>query len=385
MPSTVSLWKFSAMDSLFFRDGRPMNAGESAWIDSQFPPTGQTLQGAIRAAILDYVDADIQKFQGGENCLPANGGSLREEIGDGGSIGNLDLCGPFVACNDELFFPVPLDLVKNKQHAFSLLSPSEKPVTSDMGCLRLPSVTGQGFKTEEGKYISSSTMTTLLQGKTDNLQLLPLIAASENEDALADREPKVGLARDNQKRTNTEGKLFAIAPIRPRTGVTINVQATGIKSSHCPSNTFVQKLGGEGKVARLSVEVGQQLTMPVPHINQLADRIRFKIVFISPALLEEGLLLPVSNRQTETDFLWQGAVNSCELKVVTACIDKPVKIGGWNLMKRCSEPLRPFIPAGSVFFCEADISRKQAVINLHNSKTGKDTQYGFGHILIGKW
>lgn len=49
------------------------------------------------------------------------------------------------------------------------------------------------------------------------------------------------------------------------------------------------------------------------------------------------------------------------------------------------KPLRSFIPAGSVFFCEAEADQEEAVRTLHNSKIGQETEYGFGHILIGKW
>ncbi|MCI5122256.1 MAG: hypothetical protein D3908_13925 [Candidatus Electrothrix sp. AUS4] len=206
IPKTV--WKFSAMDSLFFRDGSPMNMGESAWVDSVFPPSGQTLQGAIRAAILDYLDADIRAFQKGKDCLPDNGGSLKDEIGDACSLGGLRLTGPFLERNDEVFFPAPLNLVKNKDNAYALLCPSEKPVRCDMddsSGIRLPAAAGPGWKPLNGKYISAAGMQEVLRGDVAELQdeshgpkLASLIGASCDEPALADREPKIGLARETQ-------------------------------------------------------------------------------------------------------------------------------------------------------------------------------------------
>lgn len=386
---TTMLWEFSAMDSLFFRDGKPMNMGESAWVDSLFPPTGQTLQGAIRAAILDFLDADISKFQKGENCLP-DGGSLKEEIGDATSLGNLKLSGPFVDRAGQLFFPAPFDLVKNRDGAFGLLAPSQHNVPSDAGTIRFPCISGRGYKTQEDNFISSESLDNLLRNTTDDLELVPLIAESREHSGLADREPKVGLARDNSTRTNIEGMLFAIAPVRPRPEVSLMVAVRGAQEKHYPSDTFLQKLGGEGKLARITT--GGHLTLPGPYINKQDDRIRFKIVLISPALLEERLLIPdadtLQKRRQEPGVettLWQGLFEQCRFEVVTACIGKPKKIGGWNMKKWKAEPLRSFIPAGSVFFCEADTDQEQAVLDLHDIKTGQKTEYGFGHILIGKW
>ncbi len=375
------------MDSLFFRDGRPMNMGESAWVDSQFPPTGQTMQGAIRAAILDSLDADIHRFQNGENCLP-DGGSLREEIGDASSLGALKLVGPFIAKDGQLFFPAPLDLVKNRQGEFGLLTPSDKAVFSDLGTIRYPAISGNGYKTQEDNYISCQNLEKLLRNETDDLELIPLLAASGIDNGLADREPKIGLARDNETRSSKEGYLFAIAPVRPRTDVTIVVGVKGVASKHHPPDHFLQKVGGEGKLARITTN--SSWSLPAPCLNRSNDRIRFRIVFLTPALPDEDFLIPDNvamqlKNPLEPVPLWQGQINGCLLAVITGCIGKPSKIGGWNLKEHRSKPLRSFIPAGSVLFCEAEADQKTAILSLHNQTIGKDTEYGFGHILIGKW
>jgi len=120
---TIRTWQFNAADSLFFGGGKPMNAGESYWIDSQFPPTGLTLQGAIRTAVLYYTGADIDAFTTGDPCLD-DGGSLKNEIGSAKSLGNLKLTGPFLHNNGELLFPAPLDLMSNRYGQRALLKPA---------------------------------------------------------------------------------------------------------------------------------------------------------------------------------------------------------------------------------------------------------------------
>src|SRR5438045_439322 len=43
-------------EPLLFRTGRPFNAGEHNFADSIFPPTPETLQGALRATIATHWD-----------------------------------------------------------------------------------------------------------------------------------------------------------------------------------------------------------------------------------------------------------------------------------------------------------------------------------------
>ncbi|MCI0538133.1 MAG: type III-B CRISPR module-associated protein Cmr3, partial [Verrucomicrobiales bacterium] len=47
----MTLFTFTPLDTLFFRDGRPYNKNESnSQVVSQFPPFAPTLIGAVRAA-----------------------------------------------------------------------------------------------------------------------------------------------------------------------------------------------------------------------------------------------------------------------------------------------------------------------------------------------
>lgn len=384
-------WTFEALDTLFFRDGNPMNAGESGWLQSQFPPTGQTLQGAIRAAILDELGANIKAFQNGEICLE-NGESLKEEIGDASSIGNLNLTGPFLQKDEQLLLPAPLDLIKNSQDVFSLLVPADAPIECDMGLVRLPEPRkpGSGYKALDGNYLSHQTMEYLLNGDTDQIKpdhLIPLTADKpDDENALTDREPKIGLARNNQTRTNIEGMLFAIAPIRPRAGIKLILDVKGLKKGRLKCGQFAYKLGGEGKLAKISIpEQCQDMKFPSCVLNELAKTIQFKMILTTPGHMQNGGWLPFDCESTENINGWLGGIKNCQLIIVSACIGKPLKIGGWDLKNHRSRPLQSFIPAGSVYFCEAKPDQIENIKALHNSKIGHLTEYGYGHILIGKW
>lgn len=381
---TQRTWQFTAADSLFFGAGKPMNAGESAWIDSQFPPTGLTLQGAIRTAVLYCNNADIDAFTKGDPCLP-DGGSLEDEIGDATRMGKLELTGPFLHRDGELLFPAPLDLMSNAQHERALLKPAETGISCDLGNIRLPEIKDKkGYKVSENRYINHHDMAKLLNGDTTDIKLIPLFTDNPDDNALADKEPKIGLARDNKTRNSVEGMLFAIAPVRPRQDVCLRVRVQGIEPKHLPQKTVLQKLGGEGKLAGINVS-DDDIKMPAAQITEVGGIVRFKLVFTQPALMPVDGWLPEGFAQSKEKDCWTEQPKSCEFTIISACIGKPVKMGGWDLTQHQSKTHKAYIPAGSVYFCEAQAKDKEAILQLHDTKLGDNREYGFGHVLVGRW
>ena len=44
--------EISALDTLFFRDGKPFSMGENHWTNSIFPPNMSTVYGADRKSVV---------------------------------------------------------------------------------------------------------------------------------------------------------------------------------------------------------------------------------------------------------------------------------------------------------------------------------------------
>ena len=42
--------EIEALDTLFFRDGKPFSMGEEVWADGVFPPSPSVIYGALRSA-----------------------------------------------------------------------------------------------------------------------------------------------------------------------------------------------------------------------------------------------------------------------------------------------------------------------------------------------
>lgn len=386
-----TFWKFEALDTLFFRDSHPMNVGETVWLQSQFPPTGRTLQGAVRTAVLNHLGVNFYDFLNDPEQQ-----QLREEIGNGDSFGRLELTGPILMKEGTLLFPVPFDLMRKNindgKDQFSLLRPADTATFSDLGRIRFPILPeGEfGFKPVTGVFVDREGLETLLKGQVDaNLasHLFLLCSGDRKDEALTHREPKIGLARDNQKRLAEEGKLYAIAPVRPIDCLKIAIQIDGLHKDHYPKKTFIQRLGGEGRMAGVSVE-DEGWTYPKADVHKADDHIRFKLVFCTSAYMPEGGWLPegaVRVDNTDGATSWSITTPQGSFEVISACIGKPFKQGGWNHALAYPRELCSYIPAGSVYFCQADLSEETNILRLHGQKLGCQTEYGFGQILVGCW
>ena len=120
---------FEPLDSLFFREAKPFNAGEGGFLDSQFPPPAQTLSGAIRSAI-------------GE----ANGIDWKDTTAVTALLGmpndpTLSFAGPYLFKEGQRLYPVPLNLLyseSDKERKWTRLVPSEMEYTTDMDRRQLP-------------------------------------------------------------------------------------------------------------------------------------------------------------------------------------------------------------------------------------------------------
>ncbi|MDL2330007.1 hypothetical protein LJC71_09775 [Desulfosarcina sp. OttesenSCG-928-A07] len=382
----MTVWKFEALDRLFFRDSHPMNAGESVWLESIFPPTGRTLQGAIRTAILDSLGIPYPVFN---NPDDASCNDLRNNIGNANSLGRISLTGPILHLHGQALSPLPRHLVRNSEGYFTLLRPAESSCETDFGHIRLPAIPeGQrGFRPVDGHYLDQEGMRLVLEGKTDKIEdhLFPLFSETKNQKTLIFREEKVGLARNNRTRQAEDGKLFAMAAIRPREGLEIAIEVNGLDEQYAPSGVFAQRLGGEGRLAKVSM--AENWSFPDACISEKNGRIRFSLVFLTPALMPGKGWLPDESfgKENLAGEGWSGEAAGCCFKIISACLGKAFRQGGWDHVKRTPRPLQSFVPAGSVYFCEADASQNDAIQQLHGKKLGCDTEYGYGLIFVGRW
>ena len=340
----MKTWQFEALDSLFFRGAKPFNQGEGGFLDSQFPPTAQTMAGVIRAAIAESMGVDWAKF-------PKHEGTIAKLIGaESDDRGNLTFCGPYIYKGGERLYPVPLHLLySSKENTWGKLAPSKAELKTDMGDKRLPKVvqpSPEGAKPLENAWLDGVELEKVLQGESPSKYY-------KGEDLFI-AEARTGIGRDNAKRKVNEGMLYFTRHIRLKEGVSL---AMDVEGADDVSPAKMLRLGGEGRMANVSVQ------------KTLDSRLRGNDGATDTAMI---VLL------THGDFDGKAEPKLEGIKIISACVGKAVREGGWDYRYSRPKPLKSLVPSGSVYFVQGDISKLKTHI-------GNRTAFGYGEIAVGVW
>jgi CRISPR-associated protein Cmr3 len=367
------------VDAWFFRDGRPYNKLESNQVnvESVFPPPPTTLVGSIRAAL-----ARRQGWNGSGRWSE----KLVTVLGDGfENIGQLSFSGPWLVRENgaapEPLFPAPLHLAGevlaegSKTHWIpkALLAPGER-LHCDIGEVRLPvpKVRDVGdLKEAGGLWITRGGLEKVLAGELPaKEQMVP------TRDLWRD-EFRVGILRDENKRTTSEleNALYSPSYIRLRPGVSLALEVRGLPEDWRIPETF--PLGGEGRLA--ACEIAPTLPLPRAPAETIRQSKRISVTLLTP------LGIPLRDQRVIPPMAGEEVPGLLGTKIVSGCVGRLWRLGGWDSLNRRPLPLTPFLPPASTWFCEASPEAIERILNLHGRNIGPRAAYGFGRIVLGAW
>lgn len=360
------------VDVWLFRDGRPFLAGEDHDAATIFPPTPFTLQGAIRTKVLVDKGVDFTQFN-----------SPDPDVGYGDNFGKLRLIGPMLARKKqdgkwERLIPMPADVVKIGKN-FSLLKPLQQLSfkTNLPEGLQLLWAKGERIG-EAGGWLPESEWARYLRGEAPSRCACgKKCKCTCNEELLA-FESRFGIAIDRGKRTTQTQMLYRATFVRLKDDVALWAKVEGVAIKE---QGFL-RFGGEGRSAVYeSVEPLPSLASYMPKLDK-----RFKVVLISPAWFSGGW--------QPKDGDWS-KIFGAPVRLIAAAIPRPQKFGGFDVARGEPKPIRNFIPAGSVYFFEADkpiqLSENFAFtetpdkVRQQNNGENAWAKIGLGKVLIGVW
>jgi CRISPR-associated protein Cmr3 len=167
-----------------------------------------------------------------------------------------------------------------------------------------------------------------------------------------------------------EGDLYSPSYIRLCRGVALGGGLTGVPDGMNNLPTLFP-LGGESRLAQCEPWNGDPLPV-IPNADSFQPntegRVEFTVVLVTPG------------RFADPTAFFSGT------RLVSACVGKPVPIGGWDSLANEPLPLEPFHPAGSVWFIEAPAGEFfKSIHNRHGHWLGEFAAHGFGQIVIGHW
>lgn len=347
-------FRFVPDDVLFFRDGRPSTRGDDHHLRSLFPPHPSTLYGALRTRRLrdaGIEPADLRRQ--GESLWQTLEAGLRDELGEWGGFGSLELRGPWLVRCNEVLLPLPADVAvvaetARKRDVRDDLEPALPRVTRvarflqagsapepagrhshELGLLFPYEHHADGWRPwsgdseprhSSGWYLNGDGLDAWADGRAPEPDHLV------HQDALWVEEPRVGIGLESDDRKAKDGLLYTFGFIRLRPGVAIGFDVAG--SALVPGRRV--SLGGEGRTGWL--ENGPAL--PVAPAGQASA---LRIAFATPTFSHAGAAMPAGGTTADLD-----------LSIRAACVPGYSLVGGWDIAKAAPKPLRRALAAGSV-------------------------------------
>lgn len=361
------MWIFIVPDDVWlFRDGKPFAAGDVHRAVSVFPPTPNTVQGALRSKALLSSDVSLADFKAGNTAAAEE---LAARIGRWGAPPPPEfMLGPFLSkCNDgqiTRYFPVPGNVVKIGDE-FRCLMPRREPnfianyPDGDMTPLWTSLADDESPKEARG-WLAEEHLLECLAGA-------PPIRHRVLTDAdLFTREPRVGVKIAGKEKRPEEGHLFQVEFIRSR-GIHSLQQVGLLVESEAIADlaaTGMLQLGGEMRAAQYR-QVAFTGRKPVVSSD------KFSVYFVTPAYFADGW------RPAD----WPRYFGGAQLKLVAAALGRPQAIGGFDFALGTQRALRRYVPPGSVYFFQA----QSGTVVLPPALTDDGADIGFGHYFIGGW
>lgn len=413
---TLKYYVIEPVDSWFFRDALPFDVAGGNSLASQFPPTARTVFSALYTARqeaegVDWFDRDSDQ-------------TMEEQQGIGPYLISQDVKGKWMR-----LYPLPLTVLKKKDSkhnsTFTCLSldKNSDPVYCDIGKVLMPRLdlpAGQednkGYKPMEQAWVTVSGFQKILEGlKPDHEDIMEI-------EHLFKKENRIGLARDNTKRTALEGMLYETGHLRliknKKQRVTLGAS---LRNTNWEGG--ITRFGGEGRMAVIEA------------IDQLQE---YQVVSTSDNKKPEGIILYLLtparfgrsehkySEQSDSDYearrrlnreparhippgldyikgekhdIWKGTMPFIDkegkkqvinLTVHSAVIGKGVREGGWKIGPYQNEArsVRSYLPAGSLWYCTLDdpnITYPEAIERLNHAHIGDEWELGRGELAVGLW
>jgi len=357
--------EIEALDTLFFRDGKPFSMGDDAWANGMFPPLPSVLYGALRTAYMAQKNIPTDKVEKETKELRI------KQIA--------------YAFENNYYFPMPLDLVnesdvlekleKAKQTKFptfilpkhALGNPSHLKgfdVMKFTNTLVLPQENAPEIESIEEGMIEKAQFEIYLNRTSNDVQ--DIIKTTNH----VKEEPKIGIGRQNETRTTEEGKLYRMNMLRPK-DLKIYIEFEGLDDF---ANKGLLRLGAENKLAYFKKLTRGLITRPSIKFETEAD---FKIYLATPAIFEKGYY-PTK--------VFENANVTVEL--LTCAVGKYLNVGGFDMQKREPKPMQKAVPAGSVYYYylkSGSLEDLQTELQKGGiSETELSQKEGFGIAHIGK-
>jgi len=367
-----------------FRDGRPLLTGGGRTTRSIFPPAPLTVQGALRSLLLGHSNVDWDAFRTQSTDKARMLGRIIGHPpcqGRKASLGAFAMRGPFLAREEGRvvrYVPLPADVRRTKGYTpdyFTLQPTRRRTFDTDWPASGLfplwPPKEQDIEKPEEPEWLSDSSLNDYLHGRA-----FAGLKATE----LFGTELRLGIALDYSRRRPKPGMIYQIEFIRPQAQVGLLVHLSDAVALSAQRGAM--RIGGEGRSAHYRALSDQQVKADAG-LKEPATC--FKLVLLTPAYFDGGW------QPRDGNLGWSRLLGG-PVRLISAALGRPQRIGGWDLAARNGrgwhKPIRAYVPAGSVYFFEADQPLPPPSKSVTHTPADEDLpldKLGFGQVAVGTW
>jgi len=363
-------YRIDAVDSWFFRNAAPFDAGLNTEGESIFPPFPSVYAGALRNCAVPIPSSDNNK---------SNTFKRRLKIGWNGVI-----------ANNQILFPLPLDLyiTESKEKKFTanemILSSSEGSSFPLPYFLKSPEDSKKPPHISGGAYFTESEMNKYLNAESCDYSVCPL------GDYIS-KETRIGISIDAATGTAAEGLYYqqtAVTPEKILPGGKIQqcslaIEASGIET---PEKAVV-RIGGDGKLGVISCIDD----LPIPDAPMIENDKHFKIYLATPAIFEKGWLPRWIGEDMTGIFSYKK--HCVRIQLFSAVVGRPVAVGGFGYYEDIKDnedkstpgktifspkEMRYAVPAGSVYYFKLLDGSMKDVMYLFHKRCISDYREGLG-------
>lgn len=335
--------ELKALDTLFFRDGKPFEKGDESWAAGLFPPAPSVYYGSIRSA---YIAQNLHQFSLQDLIKRTEELRIKQIY--------YQLYAPIVGEDNaawDNFLPLPNDLVMMKDvsgrekrerrfyksYKIYLLQQEQQLATSS---LHSNAVNISSLLSHEGEEVEK-----LEEGIIDDRALRQYLGGkySSNfmgrkiKDFLTD-EPKVGIGRDDNTHVAQDSMLYRVGMQRSHQ-IKIVIDFDEISDLDFTSEGLI-RMGGEGKTVqyRTAKKLGR---LSFEDTGLQEEEQYFKLYLTTPAIFKAGW---------KPSEIFEKA--NMKVALISSAVGKPVHIGGFDIAKNRPKPMYRAVPAGSVYYFE---------------------------------
>lgn len=393
--------QFLPIGSLFFKEARPHDASGNNKLLSIFPPSKQTLMGAIRSHIgMRYFAkhnlTPWEERKEGEDKQSRD--ALIDIIGTGDDtdlnkgLGSLTCSYFFLQRENTTYYPAPYCVKQTDSIETEYISLQIDPThefETDLGVTCLPQAPAEETRrlhSMHDNWMDLNGWSALLK----NQQIRTEHVADESNFLI--KHFMTGNEHEKDKRVVIEGMLFTKQHITFKPNVTLNIMLnypntiTELCDIPLNSNTTYSSsifLGGERGQAQFELSEQKNILPAFPFTDDEKEITEFTVYLLSPLKVNANSNLPPGFKKNEKGAI-SGEIHGLKVTLISVCSDKPERVGGWNLSARRPRAVDSYYRAGTAFYFTCEEQSAEVLRDLHGQPFCNNDPWGEGIMLIGK-